>query len=65
MAEKASGVYEESGLVLGKHQVIVNLRRNNLNAIRTVINVGESLSEFVRAAVLSEIARRRAEDEST
>ncbi len=45
-------------------QTFINFRRNNLRAIRTVLNVGETLSEFVRAAVLAEIARRRAEDEA-
>lgn len=63
MAEKPLGVHEESALVLGRHQIIINLRRGNLHAIRDVINAGESLSEFVRAAVLKEISRRRDEDQ--
>lgn len=45
-------------------RIAVNLKRNNLRSIRAVLNVGESLSEFVRLAVLSEVDRRRAEDEA-
>ena len=55
---------EEEATCHRTSQGVENFRRNNLRAIRTVLNVGETLSEFVRLAVLAEVARRRDEDEA-
>src|SRR5579863_441097 len=43
-------------------RIAVNLVRNNVRAIRAVLNAGESVAEFVRIAALGEVARRRLED---
>lgn len=44
-------------------RVAVTVNRGNVRAIRAVLNAGESLTEFVRVAVLEEVSRRRSEDE--
>ncbi len=44
-------------------QIAVNLKRRNIRSIRKVLNVGESVTEFVRVAVLGECCRRRVEDQ--
>ena len=64
MPQNALGIQDESLLAeKPPRQIFVNLRRNNLRVIRVVLNAGETLSEFVRLAVLAEVARRRSEDD--
>lgn len=43
-------------------RIPVNLTRRNVRSIRAVLNVGESVTEFVRVAAIGEVSRRRVAD---
>lgn len=45
-------------------RIAINLTRNNVRSVRAVLNIGESVAEFVRGAVVGEVARRRSEDQA-